>query len=57
MRPLVNRVLLRRETLGRRPAVIIDEEGLVLKLLLDLAMVDGQTETLASLAESGLSGQ
>ena len=35
---------------GRRPAVIIDEEGLILKLLPDLATVDGQTETLASLA-------
>lgn len=34
---------------GRRPAVIIDEEGLILKLLPDLATVDGQTETLASL--------
>ena len=35
---------------GRRPAVIIDEEGAVLKLLPDLATVEGQTETLASLA-------
>ena len=34
---------------GRRPAVIIDEEGLILKLLPDLATVDGQSETLASL--------
>ncbi len=34
---------------GRRPAVIIDEEGLILKLLPDLATVDGQTEALASL--------
>ena len=34
---------------GRRPAVIIDEEGLVLKLLPDLATVEGQMETLASL--------
>ena len=34
---------------GRRPAVIIDEEGLILKLLPDLATVDGQTETLAGL--------
>ena len=34
---------------GRRPAVIIDEEGLVLKLLPDLATVDGQLETLAGL--------
>jgi peroxiredoxin len=35
---------------GRRPAVIIDEEGLVLKLLPDLATVDQQQEILASLA-------
>ncbi len=34
---------------GRRPAVIIDEDGLILRLLPDLATVDGQTETLASL--------
>ena len=34
---------------GRRPAVIIDEAGLILKLLPDLATVDGQTETLAGL--------
>ena len=34
---------------GRRPAVIIDERGLILKLLPDLATVDGQTEALASL--------
>ncbi len=34
---------------GRRPAVIIDEEGLILKLLPDLATVDGQMEALASL--------
>ncbi len=34
---------------GRRPAVIIDEEGLILKLLPDLATVDGQMETLARL--------
>ena len=33
----------------RRPAVIIDEEGLILKLLPDLATVAGQTETLAGL--------
>ena len=32
-----------------RPAVIIDEDGLILKLLPDLATVDGQTETLANL--------
>ena len=30
--------------------MIIDEEGLILKLLPDLATVDGQTEILASLA-------
>ena len=35
---------------GRRPAVIIDEEGLVLKLLPDLATVEQQKETLVSLA-------
>ena len=35
---------------GRRPAVIIDEEGLVLKLLPDLATVDGQLETLQEIA-------
>ncbi len=34
---------------GRRPAVIIDEEGLILKLLPDLTTVDGQMEALASL--------
>ena len=34
---------------GRRPAVIIDEEGLILKLLPDLATVNGQMEVLASL--------
>ena len=34
---------------GRRPAVIIDEDGLILKSLPDLATVDGQAETLASL--------
>ena len=34
---------------GRRPAVIIDEDGLILRLLPDLATVDGQTETLAGL--------
>ena len=37
---------------GRRPAVIIDEEGIVLKLLPDLATVDEQIETLASLSNS-----
>ena len=35
---------------GRRPAVIIDEAGLVLKLLPDLATVEQQKEVLASLA-------
>ena len=35
---------------GRRPAVVIDENGLVLKLLPDLTDVDGQMETLASLS-------
>ena len=35
---------------GRRPAVIIDEEGLVLRWLPDLATVDGQIEALAGLA-------
>ena len=34
---------------GRRPAVIIDKNGLVLKLLPDLSDVDGQMEALASL--------
>ena len=34
---------------GRRPAVVIDEEGLVMKLLPDLATVDGQMEVLSSL--------
>jgi peroxiredoxin len=34
---------------GRRPAVIIDEEGLILRLLPDLATVDEQMETLANL--------
>lgn len=34
---------------GRRPAVIIDKEGLILKLLPDLATVDGQAEALANL--------
>ncbi len=34
---------------GRRPAAIIDEDGLVLKLLPDLATVEGQMETLANL--------
>ena len=34
---------------GRRPAVIIDEEGLVLRWLPDLATVEGQIEALAGL--------
>ena len=34
---------------GRRPAVVIDEEGLILRLLANLATVDEQLETLASL--------
>ena len=35
---------------GRRSAVIIDEEGLVLRILPDLATVTQQREMLASLA-------
>ena len=34
---------------GRRPAVIIGEDGRVLKMLPDLATADGQMEVLASL--------
>ena len=34
---------------GRRPAVIVDGEGLVLKCLPDLATVEGQMEILSSL--------
>ena len=34
---------------GRRPAVIVDEEGLVLKWLPDLATVEGQMEVHSSL--------
>ena len=34
---------------GRRPAVIIDENGLVEKLLPDLATVDEQIQALADL--------
>jgi len=34
---------------GRRPAVIVDEDGLVLKWLPDLATVEGQMEVLSSL--------
>ena len=36
---------------GRRPAVIIDEQGYIEKLLPDLATVDGQIETLADLPD------
>ncbi len=35
---------------GRRPAVVIDETGYILKLLPDLATVDGQLEVLNGLA-------
>ena len=34
---------------GRRPAVIIDEDGCILKMLPDLATADEQREALASL--------
>ena len=34
---------------GRRPAVIIDEEGVVQKLLPDLSTVDEQVQALADL--------
>jgi hypothetical protein len=34
---------------GRRPAVIIDKEGVVLTVLPDLMTVEGQIEALASL--------
>ena len=34
---------------GRRPAVIVDEKGLVLKWLPDLATVEGQIDVLSSL--------
>ena len=34
---------------GRRPGVVINEEGLVLMLLPDLATVEGQLEALSSL--------
>ncbi len=43
------RYLANREG-GRRPAVIINEEGVLLKLLPDLATVEGQIEALAELA-------
>ena len=35
---------------GKRPAAIIDEDGMVLRLLPTLATVEGQQEALASLA-------
>jgi peroxiredoxin len=35
---------------GKRPTAIIDEEGVVLKLLPDLATVEDQREALAGLA-------
>ena len=35
---------------GRRPAVVIDEQGVVLKLMPDLATVEQQQEFLAGLA-------
>ena len=44
-----NEKYLANSSEGRRPAVIIDEEGMILKLLPDLATVDGQMEILASL--------
>ena len=34
---------------GKRPAVIVDGEGLVLKWLPDLATIEGQMEILSSL--------
>ena len=34
---------------GRRPGVVVDEEGMVLLLLPDLATVDGQIEALETL--------
>jgi peroxiredoxin len=34
---------------GRRPGVVVDEEGMVLLSLPDLATVDGQIEALESL--------
>ena len=40
---------LANSTGGRRPAVIIDEEGLVRRLLPDLSAVDEQIEALLSL--------
>jgi hypothetical protein len=35
---------------GKRPAVIIGEDGVILKLLPSLATVEGQRDALASLA-------
>ena len=35
---------------GRRPAVVIGEDGLVLKVLADLSSVDEQVEALSSLS-------
>ena len=40
---------LTNSTEGRRPAVILDETGLVLKWFPDLATVEGQMEILSSL--------
>lgn len=34
---------------GRRPGVVIDEQGTILKLLPDLASVEGQQDVLTSL--------
>ena len=34
---------------GRRPAVIVDEDGMIIRWLPDLATTDGQAETLAGL--------
>ena len=41
---------LANPTEGRRPAVIIGEDGSILRLLPDLATVEGQIESLAGLA-------
>ena len=35
---------------GRRPAAIIDEQGLIISVLPDLATVEQQAEALASMA-------
>ena len=40
---------LANQSEGRRPAVIVDEEGMVLKMLPDLATVEEQAQELASL--------